>query len=273
MTKALVVGSGAMFGAYGAGVTAELGRQLGSEYFDSIYASSVGVYAASFFAAGQHEVCEETWRRHVNGRKLINLFRIRNALKLHYLEKIFQDRRSFLDIDALFCSRVRLTYVLTRLQDGKAVYHMPTHANIFRCMTASAATPILHGAVRIGNEMFFDGAFSDPLPVKKALEDGAELVVAVSNKQQGFRIARSFQVLGIICRIISKTVSRLVCDFEALVRETEEALNDPRVIVIRPSADLPLRSTIDTDRRRLNETIDLGIKDARSALEFIRNHK
>lgn len=273
MRKALVVGSGAMYGAYGAGVIAELGRQLGSGYFDSIYASSVGVYAATFFAAGQHEVCEEIWRKRVDGRKFINLFRVRKALKLHYLEEIFQNGRCALDVKALFLSRTKLTYVLTRLRDGENIYRSPDQDNIFKLMTASAATPILHNAVEIDGDYFFDGAFSDPLPVRKALQDGAELVIAVSNKRRDFRIGMSFQALGILCRILSRTVSRLVYGYEALVSETEKELYDPRVITIRPSEPLPLKSTIDTQRRRINDTIDLGIRDANSALKVIKDFK
>ncbi|MDP1884616.1 MAG: patatin-like phospholipase family protein [Candidatus Moranbacteria bacterium] len=267
MNKSLVVGSGAMYGAYGAGVTAELGRQLGSKYFDSIYASSVGVFAGTYFSADQSRIMEEIWRRHIDGRKLINYFRIRNSLNLRYLENIFREGHSLLDIEEVFRSRTRLIYVLTRLRDGKAVYQTPTPLNIFRSMRASAATPILHNAVHLGDEYFIDGAFSDPLPVAKALEDGAQFVVAVNNKRADFEIPRSFYILGMLCKFFSRSVSQLVNDYEIRVRKSEEALQNRRVIVIRPSERLPLRSSVDTDAGRLNATIDLGIKDARVALE------
>ncbi len=273
MNKALVVGSGGMFGAYGAGVLAELGRQLGSQYFDSIHAFSVGVFAATFFAAGQPCIIEATWRNHVDGRKLINFFRVWRALKLHYLEEIFQDERSFLDVDAIFRSRTRLTYVLTKLPEGHAVYRSPTRQNIFRYMSASSATPVLHGAVKIGSEQFLDGAFSDPLPVANALENGAELVVVVSNKRADFRIAKSFRALGLVCRVVPGSVARLVHNYEARVRETERLLADPRVVVIRPSAPLPLRRVIDTNVARLNATIDIGIKDAWKAIDALAKRR
>ena len=56
MKKALVVGSGGLNGAYSAGVVAELGRQLGPKHFDAVYASSVGVYAATFLVANQPDL-------------------------------------------------------------------------------------------------------------------------------------------------------------------------------------------------------------------------
>lgn len=267
MSKSLVVGSGAMYGAYGAGVCAELARQLGSEYFDSVYASSVGVFAATFFVAGQPHVIESTWRGHVDGRKLINLFRVWRTLKLHYLEEIFQDERSFLDVEAVFRSRTCLTYVLTRISDGSAVYRSPSRHDIFRSMSASSATPMLHGAVQLGSDRFFDGAFSDPLPVGKALESGTKLVVVVNNKRRDFRIARSFHLLGLACRFVSGTVARLIHNYEARVQETHRLLADSRVLVIRPSSPVPLRRAIDTNTARLNATIDLGIRDARKAID------
>ncbi len=271
MSIALALGPGALYGAYGAGVTTELGRQLKPEYFSSVYASSVGVFAATFFAAGQYEIGEKAWRHYVHGRQLINFFRIWNILKLCHLEEIFQDERALLDIDRLFRSGIRLTYVLTKLKDGGAVYRIPTHEDIFECMRASSATPLLHPPVRIGDELFFDGAFSDPLPVAKAFEDGAQFIVAVSNKWADFQMPMSFSAFGAACRVKSRIMSRLVHGYEALLHEKEErAQRDPRVLLIRPSRPLPLKSSVDTDARRINATVDLGIKDARSALELLR---
>lgn len=269
MSNSLVVGSGAMFGAYGAGVCAELGRQLGKEYFDSVYASSVGGFAGTFYVAGQPNIIESTWRGHVDGHKLINFFRIWKTLKLHYLEEIFQDKRSLLDVEAVFRSRTRLTYVLTRTLDGNAVYRSPNRHDIFRCMSASCATPMLHPAVQLGNEYFIDGAFSDPLPVGEALKSDAKLVVVINNKRHDFRIAMPFHIFGLACRVVSRPIARLVHNYEARVRETHRLLADPRVLVIRPSSPLPLRRAIDTNKARLNATVDLGIKDARNAIDEI----
>ncbi len=271
MSKALVVGSGAMYGAYGAGVLAELGRQLGPEYFDSIYASSVGVFAATFFVAGQPDVIEETWRGHVDGRKLINLFRVWRALKLHYLEEIFQDERSRLDVDAVFRSRTRLEYVLTKLPEGRAVYHSPTRENIFRLMSASCAIPVMHGSIRVGGDEFLDGGLSNPLPVARALEDGAGLVVAVSNRGAGFQPAKSLQAIGAACKVVPGTLARLASGYDAQryvarMQAIEMHLADPRVLPIRQHP-LPLRGANDTNWARLKATVDLAVADARKAAD------
>ena len=60
MKKALIVGSGGLKGAFEAGAVAKLCRVLGPDYFDAVYASSVGVFAATFFVANQPETIENT---------------------------------------------------------------------------------------------------------------------------------------------------------------------------------------------------------------------
>jgi len=45
---ALIIGPGGLRGAYNAGVAVGLGRALGTDWVDGVYASSVGVYMAAF---------------------------------------------------------------------------------------------------------------------------------------------------------------------------------------------------------------------------------
>jgi hypothetical protein len=42
--------------------------------------------------------------------------------------------------------------------------------------------------------------------------------------------------------------------------------NDPRVKIIKPQTAIPLRHFLDTNKKRLNETIDRGIADAEAFL-------
>ena len=94
--KALVTGSGGLMGAYDAGVLVILGRELGADYFDSIYASSVGVFISTFFKSGQSDTIENTWRNLVHSKQLVNFtnpLRGKQVLDLEYLAEIFQDER------------------------------------------------------------------------------------------------------------------------------------------------------------------------------------
>lgn len=62
--RILILGTGGLAGAYSAGFMAELGRKLGPNYFDEIYAYSVGSYIGTFYISKQPNTIENTWRKH-----------------------------------------------------------------------------------------------------------------------------------------------------------------------------------------------------------------
>jgi len=273
--KALVVGSGSLRGAYSAGVSETLGKELGSDYFDGVYSCSVGVYMATFFVADQPSVIEDTWRNRVSGRQLVNFLnplKGRHVLDLEYLEEIFGNGRSCLDLSRLFRNETKLLICLTNSETGEPEYLDPRGGNTLRLMSASCAYPLLHPPVRLNGTSYFDGGLSDPLPVRKALDDGYDEVVAVLNKPKSTatrlgRCARLFRRFAMPFARFPNKIRGLIEEYEERRERLEEDLRDSRVKIIRPSKKLPLKNLVDTDSQRINETIDIGVMDARRFLE------
>jgi len=212
--RALIVGTGGLRGAYGAGVVAELCRKLGPYYFDSLYASSVGTYAATFFVANQPGVIEDVWRNHVDGRKLIdytNIFKNRAVLQLGYLARIFQNGLHCLDVNAVMHSRASLFYTLTEYATGKTAFITPQKNMIFDMMSASAAMPLLHPPKIINGMGYVDGSLSDPLPFLKALADGHDEVVVVYNKPSGFFVGNRYDTFShLLAAAMPRKIGHLV---------------------------------------------------------------
>lgn len=116
-----------------------------------IYTSSVGGYVGTFGASGQTTTIRTTWREHVDGKKLVdlsNIFKRKPILNLDYLEEIFQNEVSMLDVEGVFRSKSKLVYTLTDYSSGKAVYHSPSRDDLFASMKASAALPFVHPPVK-----------------------------------------------------------------------------------------------------------------------------
>ena len=273
MRRALVVGMGGLRGGYDAGVVATLCRELGPDYFDAVFASSVGVFAATFFLANQPDTLERTWRNFVDGRKLVNFWnplRRREVLDLEYLTGIFQNEISFLDVEKVFKASASLMYALTEYSSGKTVYRKPDRENLFECMQASAALPFAHRPVSIDNVRYVDGGLSCPLPVHKAIEDGYDEIIAVYNKPEGFYVEKRFRFFHPVASLfLPPSVAGLLTTYERKVREIEELISCNRhVTVIRPKTQIPLRSIRDTNKKRIHEAIDMGIIDAR---DFVRS--
>lgn len=227
----LILGPGAICGAYGAGVASVLGRNI---YFHRVHGCSVGVFAATFLVTEQFDIMLDVWRNYVHGKLLINLtnpLRSRNILDLEYLTGLFRKNSHVLSLDKVALNKGRLVHVLTDCLSGKPEYFCPTGENVFDSMTASSAVPYLHPKIKINGRYFYDGGFSEPYPLSKALEDGNEKVIIVSNYTK---------------------------------IEVDIGMNS-NVVWIRPLKQI-LHSKIDTDKIRINQTIDMGIRDAEDFL-------
>lgn len=273
--RALVMGVGGFRGAYDAGVMITLSRHLGPDYFDAIYASSVGTLISPFFVSNQADTIEYTWRYFVSGKQVVNPLnplKHREILDLEYVTKMFRDWRSLLNLDEALKPPVKLVYVITNEKTGKACYRRPNRKNIFSLMTASSAIPLLHKPVVINGCSYIDGGLSDPFPVKKALRDGYEEVIAIFNKPKGFYSGKWFKILSKRGKtFLPKKIKDMIETFDERLKESEKNLNHmENVRVIRPTKHLPLTSIIDTNEIKLNNCIDLGIKDAEAFLKEYR---
>ncbi len=195
--RALILEGGGFKGVYTAGVLATLRRNLPKDYFDAIYMSSVGSYMGTFFASNQPDTIENTCRKLISGNQLVsfcNLFLRKRILNLEYLTKISKNKESFLDIEEIFKGKTKLTFVVTNYKTGEPAYLNPTKNNIFKLMKASCALPLVHGPVLINKTPYFDGGLSDPIPLRKAIEDGYEEVIIVLNRSRKHKATFGFKL-------------------------------------------------------------------------------
>ncbi len=123
---ALVVEGGGLRGAFPAGVLQVLLARFGPDAFDGIFTVSSGVFASTFFIAGQGAEMEAIWRDRVCGHQLVdhrNWFTGKPVLRLDYLIDLFKGPAR-LDLGRVMNSRPYLEYVLTDYGT-----HQPVHVD------------------------------------------------------------------------------------------------------------------------------------------------
>ena len=186
---ALVVEGGGLRGAFPVGVLQVLLARFGADAFDGIFAVSSGVFASTFYLAGQGAEMETIWRDRVCGNQLVdhrNWFTRNSVLRLDYLIDLFKGPAR-LDLDRVMSSRPYLEYVLSDHDTGNSVYVDAKRSDIFDLMRASSALPRVYPLpVRIGGCNFYDGGQSDPIPVQRAIEFGASHIVVVRTRPAGY---------------------------------------------------------------------------------------
>ena len=236
--RALIIQGGTMRGAFFVGALKSIYHLLGPEYFDTIFSTSVGIFGQAFFASGQIDVMENTWREYVHGRQLINYanpIRGRPILDLDYLTDLFQSDKSLLDIDCLNRSGINCFVFVADYQTRQpAVINFKDH-DIFNLMKAACALPMLYPkTVTIHGKRYVDGCMASAVDFRnllhKMLEPFDQVIAIVSNAHD----------------------SRV--DIEK---------------VIRPSRT-PLLHRLDTDRARIIRTIEQGRVDTENFIKANR---
>ena len=182
---------------------------------------------------------------------------------MEYLTKISKDKEFFLDIEEVFKGKTKLTFVVTNYKTGEPAYLNPTKNNIFKLMEASCALPLVYRPVLINKTPYFDGGLSDPIPFKKAIEDGYEEVLIVLNRSRKHKAKFGFKLrIKLFFFYLPKKIRKLVYSQDTRKRNIEVSLRESEnVKLIIPQKDI-IKSIADTNKKRINQTIDLGIKDA-----------
>ena len=272
--RALVIGTGALRGTYDAGVAATLCREIGSNYFDAIYGSSAGAYTATYFALNQPDALENLWRSNLYGGRFVSLFKPlhgRHIADLEYLAYLIQNSENFLHIENLSRIFTLLKYVITDQTSGEPLYIEPTQENILVLLAASSAMPLVHPPITLDGMSYIDGGLSDPLPFQQALADGYDEVIVVYNKPRGFLVGERYDTFcDVLALGLPRQTSYLVRNLKFRYQEIQQVLEqEPRLKVIRPKVQLPLKSILDTNKARLNACVDMGIADAK---EFLKTY-
>ncbi|AST90319.1 patatin family protein [Sutcliffiella cohnii] len=271
----LVLEGGGMRGVYTAGVL---------EYFmkENLYFPySIGVSAGACMAASYLS-------RQAGRNKKVNLdyvndwryFSVRNYFKkrqLFGMDFIFDEipkRIVPFDFDAFQNSNEQLVIGTTDCHTGEAVYfNKSDHAeNILPIIRASSSLPFVAPPVHYDNRILLDGGIIDPIPIRKAQQDGKRKNIVILTKPAGYfkkpsKFSSFFQYKEF------PKVNGLLQTRHSVYNETIEYLLEEEkkenVIVLRPSVALPV-GRMERNRSKLEMLYELGMRDAEEQIGRIR---
>jgi predicted patatin/cPLA2 family phospholipase len=180
---ALAVSGGGMRGAYAGGMVHALTDAGLAPFFDVVYGSSAGAFVGAGMILGSGRGSAAIFYEDMACREFIDPRRFprRPLVSLDHLLDDVLVRSKPLDWDRLRDSPVPLRVVATALDDLAAhVLEPGTSAEWKLAMRATASIPLLAGpAVELHGRRWIDGSVGEPLPVLRALADGATHVLAL----------------------------------------------------------------------------------------------
>jgi len=191
MKTGLVLEGGGMKCAYGAGI---LDGFIDDDIsFDECVAVSAGSGNMLSYLAGQKGRNLRFYTTHVENPMYVGVkpfLKTGDFFNLHYIygELFNENGPDPLDYDAVMKNPSEGWIVMTDAKTGKAAYYPKSglRRNDYREIMCSCAIPALCNPVEFDGKLFFDGGMADPIPIKKAYDDGCEKIVAILGNRRNF---------------------------------------------------------------------------------------
>lgn len=162
--------------------------------FDHVYGVSAGSANLTSFLAGQHGrnhtfYTQYAFRKEYAG--LDSFIHNHNYANLDYVYSTLSnhDGEYPVDYEAFAANPTAFTVVACDARDGSAHYFGKddVHYDDFAIMKASSAVPVACQPQEIDGVPYYDGGIVDPVPVQKALDDGADRVVVVLTRPRDYQ--------------------------------------------------------------------------------------
>ncbi len=185
-----------------------------------------------------------------------------------------------LDFDAVIKSTKKFVVAVTDAQtaDQKFFYKSDFAYDDFTLLKASCAIPVAtRRPVLFKNGMYFDGGVSDPIPYKKAFEDGCDkliicLTLPINRKKSAFP-KHLVNILLSQYPQIAKAVAMSHTIYNIRIDEILRLEEQGKVLILSPEECFGIK-TATKDRIGLNKLYELGYKDAERIEKFLKkNHE
>ncbi len=161
------------------------------EGFTADYCLGVSAGAANLitYLAGQRGRTLTFYHEYFMRKELLgvkNFLKKGSFLDLDYLYSDLSNEGSEnpLDFDSAMASPSVFKLVITRAKDGSACYIDKSQftKNDYVYLKATCCLPLVCKPIRIDGEDYYDGGLADPIPYRKAFEDGCDRLIVVLTK-------------------------------------------------------------------------------------------
>ncbi|MFT5860760.1 MAG: putative patatin/cPLA2 family phospholipase [Flavobacteriaceae bacterium] len=183
MKKALIIQGGGFRTGFTAGI---LDAFMAFNYnpFDSYVGVSGGAIAASYYLSDQHGDCLNAMKYLAEDPEFVKFVRVmkdRGYMNIDQLRRVATEIVPF-ELDSALNAREKkeVHFVATNRSSGKPEYLSPTSEDWIESVIASCTLPfVTKGTHKVKGMDLMDGGWSDPLPVKWAVDRGATDLVVI----------------------------------------------------------------------------------------------
>lgn len=159
---------------------------------------------------------------------------------------------------------------------GELIWFDKSHfaQDCYDVLKAACTLPVINHPVIVDDVLCMDGGMCDPVPVKKALEEGCDkLVVILTRPIDTIRKGKFDQF---VARLLEKQFPHAAQRIRMRHKKYNEGVayalklqEEGRALVVAPD-DISGLSTLTRDKKKLAQMYEKGVEDAGRVLDFLR---
>ncbi|WP_332694765.1 patatin-like phospholipase family protein [Halalkalibacter lacteus] len=266
----LVLEGGGMRGLYTAGVLEYFMEQ--DLYFPYVIGVSAGACMAATYLSRQKGRNKKVNVDLVSDPRFLsfrNYIARREIFGMDFLFDLIPNQIVPYDFHTYLEGKEQFVVVATDCHTGKSTYYHKKEvgSDLLTVLRASSSLPFIARTVTYNGSELLDGGLSDPIPVKKAQQDGFKKNVIIMTKEARDRLQRSkwSRVMPVMCRKYPK-VAPLLQERYKLYNDTLRYIESEKkkgsLYVLQPSKDIAVKR-IEREQSKLLALFDLGYDDAK----------
>lgn len=282
MKTGVVDVGGGLRGIYAAGVLDYCMDQ--NIHFDLGIGVSAGSANLASYAAGQRGRNFQFYTEYAFRKQYMSLgnFMARKSyvdLDYVYGTLSLSDGENPLDYAALRENPMEFYVVATEAETGLPKYFDKSdiHQDEYSILKASSAIPFVCKPYFIGRTAYYDGALSDPVPVRRASQLGCDRVVLILTKPEHLlRNSRKDEKLAACIRHAYPAAAQSLCQrayrYNESVALARMRARQGKVLIVAPEDTCGV-DTLTKDKQALRRLYEMGYEDGQKITDYLRKER
>ncbi|MEK4251351.1 patatin-like phospholipase family protein [Paenibacillus sp. FSL W7-1287] len=203
-----------------------------------------------------------------------NYLRNRSLFGLDFVFDEIPNKHIPFDIDTYQSYDGQVLVGVTNAHTGLTEYMDGMKADrAWTMLRASCAIPLYFPAIEINGSSYYDGGISDPIPIRKAIEDGHDKHLIVLTQPKGYTKTYS-RANGVAAKLLNRKypkLAELLITRHNIYNETvafcEQLEAEGKAVIIRPQYKL---ESFEKDYSKLKQSCEHGYQLAEEKIDHIR---
>ena len=271
----LILEGGSFRGVFSAGVMdALLEHDIMVPYCIGV---SAGISNGVSYISKQKGRNLEVFKKYRNDKRYIskgNLIKQRSVFGLDFVYDEIPNQLEKFDWDTYHAYEGKVVVVVTDALTGKPVYLNGMKMDKkFTMLRATCALPVAFPAIMIKGRPYYDGGLSDPIPVKKAIQDGCDKHIIVLTRPKGYvkDVNGEAKIIDRVFRHkyphISDALLHRHIGYNETVALCEQLEKEGKAIIFRP--EHPIES-FEKDVNVLEKSYQMGFEMVNKRIEDLK---